>query len=101
MQQHREQKSLPSSCRCDLTLRMTISNFRATEPLYIVIVREKNAEQSLRDWARGANVQVTIETNRMKIFETRTLNHFQMHWNGDWTQVLIWDCWNKRHIQNA
>lgn len=80
---------------------MTISNFRASEPLYIVIVREKNAEQALRNWARSANVQVTIETNRMKIFETRTLSHFQMHWSGDWTQVTIWDCWNKRHIENT
>ena len=77
---------------------MTISNFRATEPLYIVIVREKNAEQQLRAWARTANAQVTIETNRMKIFESRTLSHFQMNWSGDWQQVTIWDCWNKRHI---
>jgi hypothetical protein len=77
---------------------MTISNFRAAEPLYIVIVREKNAEQQLRTWAKTSNVQVTIETNRMKIFEHRTLSHFQMNWSGDWQQVTIWDCWNKRHI---
>ncbi len=77
---------------------MTISSFRATEPLYIVIVRDRDAEQSLRAWAKSANVQVSIETNRMKIFEHRTLNQFQMNWSGDWEQVTIWDCWNKRHV---
>jgi len=77
---------------------MTISNFRASEPLYIVIVREKNAEQLLREWARAANAQVSIETNRMKIFENRSLSLFQMHWSHGYENVTIWDAWNKRHI---
>jgi len=77
---------------------MTISNFRATEPLYIVIVRDRNAEQLLKNWARAANAQVTIESNRMKIFEQRSLSLFQMNWPGDWESVTIWDCWNKRHV---
>lgn len=77
---------------------MTISNFRATEPLFIVIVREKNAEQLLRDWARSANCQVTIESNRMKIFEQRSFNQFQMSWSHGYANVTIWDAWNKRHI---
>lgn len=77
---------------------MTISNFRALEPLYIIIVRDKNAEAALRNWARTANVQVQIETNRMKIFEQRGLSIFQMTWPGAWKQVTVWDVWNKRHI---
>lgn len=77
---------------------MTITNFRATEPLYIVIVREKDAETALKTWARGAGAQVSIENNRMKIFEQRSLSMFQMTWTGDWSQVTIWDTWLKRHI---
>jgi len=77
---------------------MTISNFRASEPLYIVIVREKNAEQLLKEWARSANAHVTIETNRMKMFESRSLNLFQMTWTHGYDSVTIWDAWNKRHI---
>jgi len=77
---------------------MTISNFRATEPLYLVILRHKNAEGVLKEWAKSAGVQVTIENNRMKIFETRSLNLFVMTWTGEWEQVSVWDCWNKRHI---
>jgi hypothetical protein len=77
---------------------MTISNFRASEPLYIVIVREKNAEQLLRAWARSANAQVQIETNRMKIFEQRSFSLFRMQWEHGLENVTVWDAWNKRHI---
>ena len=77
---------------------MTISNFRASEPLYLVIVREKNAEQLLKAWARASNCQVSIESNRMKIFEQRSLSVFQMTWTHGYENVAIWDAWNKRHI---
>ena len=77
---------------------MTISNFRSNEALYIVIIRDKNAEQLLKQWAKSANVQVSIDSNRMKIFEQRSLSLFQMQWQHDWEQVTIWDCWNRRHL---
>jgi hypothetical protein len=77
---------------------MTISNFRASEALYIVIVREKDAEQLLKNWAKSANAQVTIESNRMKIFEERSLSLFRMHWAHGYENVTVWDAWNKRHI---
>lgn len=77
---------------------MTIKNFRAAEALYLVIIRNKNGEQLLRDWARGSNAQVSIENNRMKLFEHQTLAMFQLNWPHDWSQVTIWDCWNRRHI---
>ena len=80
---------------------MTISNFRASEALYIVIVRDRDAERNLREWARTANAQVTIENNRMRIFEDRSLNLFHVTWPHDWTNVTIWDAWNKRHIDIA
>jgi hypothetical protein len=77
---------------------MSIKNYRSSEALYLVIVRDKNAEQLLRDWAREQNVQVTVENNRMKLFEQRGLTLFQMNWTHSWGNVTIWDCWNKRHI---
>ena len=63
-----------------------------------MIVRDKDAEQLLRDWAREQNVQVSVENNRMKLFEQRGLTLFQMNWMHSWSNVTIWDCWNKRHI---
>jgi len=77
---------------------MTISNFRASEALYLIIVRDKNAEQLLKDWAKSVQVQATVENNRMKIFEQRGLVLFQMNWTHDWNNVKIWDCWKRQHI---
>jgi hypothetical protein len=77
---------------------MTISNFRATEALYLVIVRDRDAERQLREWARKNNSQVGIENNRMKIYETHSFNTFLLTWTGDWNQTAIWDYWNKRHL---
>jgi hypothetical protein len=79
---------------------MSITNYRASEPLYFIIIREKIAEQALKVWAKTANVQVQIDTNRMKLFDQRTLNLFQLNWSGAWDNVTIWDCWNKRHINS-
>jgi len=77
---------------------MTLSNFRSSEPMYIVMVRQPDAENLLRSWARANQAQVTVEGNRMKIFDQRSLSVFQMVWAHDWDLVTIWDCWNKRHI---
>jgi hypothetical protein len=77
---------------------MTLPSFRAAEPMYIVILRDKNAEQQLRAWAKSANCQVVVDSNRMKIFEQRHLSNFQISWTGDWQLVTVWDCWNRRHI---
>ena len=77
---------------------MSISNFRAAEALFIVIVRDKNAEQFLKHWAKSANVSVTIDANRMKIFESHSLSLFRIQWEHDWDNVSIWDCWQRRHI---
>jgi len=77
---------------------MTIPVYRAAEALYIVIVRDRDAERLLRDWARHAKLQVTIENNRMKLYEDRSLNLFTVTWLHDWENVVIWDSWNKRHI---
>lgn len=77
---------------------MTIANYRSQEPLYIIMIRENNPESQLKDWARSHKIQATIEGNRMKLFDHHALSIFHMNWKGDWGQVTIWDCWNKRHI---
>ena len=68
---------------------MSISNFRASEALYLVIVRDKDAEQQLKTWAREHRAQVSIENNRMKIFEQRSLTLFQMHWPHNWNKLRL------------
>jgi hypothetical protein len=64
----------------------------------MITVREKNAEIMLREWMKLSNAQVQLDGNRVRIYEHHSLSLFQMHWTGDWDNVVIWDCWNKRHI---
>jgi len=77
---------------------MTISNYAHSEPLFIVIVRHKDANRILQEWAKEHGLSVIIEGHRMKLYDTRSLAVFQTQFSGDWKTVLIWDCWNKRHI---
>lgn len=77
---------------------MSSTNHRALEALYIVFLREKNAEQMLRDWAKEHKVQAAIESNRMKLFDRRGLDLLMLYWAHDWDNVTIWDTWHKRHI---
>jgi hypothetical protein len=77
---------------------MTIPQYRSSEPLYLVIVKEAQAEQNLRAWAKKHGCQVQIDGNRMKIFDARSLVLFQTQWNGSWDSVMIWDYWSKRHV---
>ena len=77
---------------------MTLPVYRSQEPLYIVVVRSNDAESRLRDWARDHRAQVQIDGNRMRLYEINHLTTFQISWKGDWSQVQIWDCWNRRHL---
>lgn len=77
---------------------MSIPRYRASEPLYMVIVRDQNAETLLKNWARDSKAQVVVENNRMKVYDDQSLSVFQITWTHASIPVLIWDCWNKRHI---
>ena len=77
---------------------MTLPVYRSLEPLYIVVVRSNDAENQLRDWARQHHAQVQIDGNRMRLYEINHLTTFQITWPGSWSQVQIWDCWNRRHL---
>lgn len=77
---------------------MTITSFKSIEPLYIVIVRHKNAQKMLSDWATANKCHANIESNRMKLYEYRSLVLFRMEWPHSWDDLVIWDCWNKKHL---
>ena len=77
---------------------MTISQFRSTEPMYIVVLQGADATQRLKTWARDNRQQVAVDGNRMRLYEQNSLVTFQMTWRGDWSAVAIWDVWNRRHI---
>jgi hypothetical protein len=70
------------------------------EPLYIVILRDPNANATLLAWHENnltTNKQIT--TNRMLLFSQYELDKFRLTWPGPWGNIIVWDNWNRQHIQ--
>ena len=78
---------------------MSISNFRAAEPLYIVILRSQQAESQLKNWIRTHKIEhASVSGNKLMIHHQQALENFRLTWTHDWDLVTVWDTWNKRHI---
>jgi len=78
---------------------MSISNFRTAEPLYIVILRNPQAEGLLKSWVKDHKVDhVSVAGNRLMIHHQQSFDRFIMHWKHDWDMVTIWDTWHRRHV---
>ena len=79
---------------------MTISNYRAVEPLYIVILRNNNqAELLLRSWIKENQIEhANISGNRMMLHDQRAFEKFRVTWTHNFNAVTVWDTWLKRHI---
>ena len=79
---------------------MTISNYRAVEPLYIVILRNNNqAELLLRSWIKENQIEhANISGNRMMLHHQQAFDRFLVTWTHEWTAITVWDTWNRRHI---
>jgi len=69
------------------------------EILYTVIFRNNDATNRFKKWiATSKSIQAKVENNRLHIFDHNTLNLFVVSWHHGWEDVMIWDCWTKRHI---
>lgn len=78
---------------------MPISSFRTADPLYIVILRDQQAENLLKSWIREHRVEhATVSGNRMMLHHQQAFENFRMTWAHNWDQVIVWDTWNRRHI---
>ncbi len=78
---------------------MSISNFRAVEPLYIVILRNQQAENLLKTWVRENKIEhAVVSGNRMMLHHQAAFDWFLVSWAHSWDTVTVWDTWNKRHI---
>jgi hypothetical protein len=78
---------------------MSLSNFRGTESLYTIIMRDPTANDKLIKWSRSSrSVQAKVEDNRMYIYDHNTLSLFIVTWSHTWDNILIWDHWTKRHL---
>lgn len=78
---------------------MSIMNVRAAEPLYIVILRNQQAESLLKNWVRDNKIEhANITGNKMMLYHQNAFDRFLISWIHNWDLVTVWDTWNRRHI---
>jgi len=78
---------------------MTIPIFRTNEVLYTVTVRDAQARKLLTAWGNAnRNSQTRVDENHMYIYDQNTLSTFMVTWTHGWNNMVIWDHWEKRHI---
>lgn len=79
---------------------MTIPNYRAVEPLYIVILRNNNQAESLfRTWIKENRIEhANINGNRMMLHDQRAFEQFRVTWTHNMSAITVWDTWMRRHI---
>ena len=78
---------------------MTIPIFRTSEVLYTVTVQDPQARKLLTAWSTAnRNSQTRVDENHMYIYDQNTLSTFMVTWTHGWNNMVIWDHWEKRHI---
>jgi hypothetical protein len=78
---------------------MHITKHRTVEPLYIVILRNQQAESLLKLWIKENRVDhANVAGNKMMIHHQNAFDCFLMTWAHNWDLVTVWDAWNRRHI---
>lgn len=78
---------------------MTVSTYRAAEALYLIIIKNNNAEKLLRDWVKKHQVQHSaVAGNRLSIFSSHAFDLFKLTWAHDFSNVTVWDTWRRCHI---
>jgi hypothetical protein len=78
---------------------MSTVNFRTAEPLYIVILRNQQAETLLKSWIKENRIEhANVTGNRLMLHDQRAFENFMLTWTHDWNLVTVWDTWNRRHI---
>lgn len=82
---------------------MSISTIKHGEPLYVVIMRDPKASALFKTWISENRIKhAQVQENRLQLFDYHSMAVFNMTWKNEWTNVVIWDAWNRRHIhQNA
>lgn len=78
---------------------MTVSIHKASEALYLIIVKHSNAETLLREWVHKHKVQhVSIVGDRLSVFSSHALDIFKLTWPHNFERVTVWDTWRKCHV---
>jgi hypothetical protein len=79
---------------------MTITSYRAVEPLYIVTLRNNNqAEQLFKNWIREHKIEhALVQGHRMMLHDQRSFEQLRVTWAQNISMLTIWDTWQRRHV---
>jgi phosphopantetheine adenylyltransferase len=78
---------------------MSIPTYRAVEPLYIVMLRNNQAEPMFKTWIRKNQIEhATVNGNKMMLHHQQAFDRFLVTWAHEWNMITVWDTWNRRHI---
>jgi hypothetical protein len=78
---------------------MTLPIFKNGDALYTVIMRDPEARVRFQKWTTTSrSIQARIDDNKLHIYDNNTLSLFVVTWTHGWDNILVWDCYVKRHI---
>jgi len=78
---------------------MTLPIFKNGDALYTVIMRDPEARVRFQKWTTTSrSIQAKVEENKLHIYDHNTLSLFIVTWAHSWDNLLVWDCYTKRHI---
>jgi hypothetical protein len=78
---------------------MSIPTYRAVEPLYIVMLRNNQAEPMFKTWIRKNQIEhASVSGNKMMLHHQQAFDRFLVTWAHEWNMITVWDTWNRRHI---
>ena len=78
---------------------MTLPVFKNSDSLYTVIMRDPEARTRLQKWTTTSrSIQARVDDNKLHIYDHNTLSLFIVTWAHGWDNILVWDCYTKRHI---
>ena len=78
---------------------MTLPVWKNGVSIYTIVYRCDDAKQHFTKWlSTSRSIQAKIEENRLHIYDHNTLSLFVLNWPFSWDNILIWDCYAKRHV---
>lgn len=77
---------------------MSNQSQRQGEALYVIILRDPQAQAMLKSWAAKNRQEAQVSNNRMNLYSQNSFNTFQVTWTNGWGNITVWDTWNRRHI---
>jgi len=79
---------------------MSITSYRAVEPLYIIFLRNNTqAESMFKAWIKTNRVEhANVNGNKMMLHDQHSFEQFKITWTHDMSTITVWNTWNRRHI---